>query len=114
MTYPLRGRHLCRFNDVTPSHRSAMSHIRNIDGNPQAAAEYQDYLARLGAHRRARSKSEDPVRAFDSEIDPDRGSAENHEGGSGEDDAEGDPSDGEPSGDAASEPGSSGTLIGRG
>ena len=99
-----------------------MSHIRTIDGNPQAAAEYQQYLARLGADRRARGKSEDEVRAFDSEIDPDRGLAEDREGGSAEGDTDGDvegdadvnPASGEPSGDAESEPGASGTLIGRG
>jgi len=91
-----------------------MSHIHNIDGNLHAAAEYQQYLARLSADRRARSKAEDQVRTFDSEIDPDRGFAEDRDGGSGDGDAEGNPAGGESTGEADTEAGPSGTLIGRG
>jgi hypothetical protein len=53
-----------------------MSHIHNICGNNNAAAEYQAYLARLGAARRARREqaaADNPgVRTFDSAIDPNR------------------------------------------
>jgi hypothetical protein len=53
-----------------------MSHVHNICGNSLAAAEYQEYLVRLGAARRARrglEMAENPeLRTFDSAIDPDR------------------------------------------
>jgi hypothetical protein len=52
-----------------------MSHLHNIGGNSNAAAEYQEYLARLGAARRARrglELAQNPgLRTFDSAIDPD-------------------------------------------
>jgi hypothetical protein len=69
-----------------------MSHIHNICGNLNAAADYQEYLARLGAARRARVEAglADGLRSFDSAIDPDR-------------DAEGD-RDGETEGEGGSEP----------
>jgi hypothetical protein len=94
---------------IKPEPIIAMSHIRNIDGNPHAAAEYQAYLARMAAARRAR-KGEDQVRSFDSAIDPDQESAEDP----GEEAGEGGPEDREPQGEPGDgEKGPTDRLIGR-
>jgi len=78
-----------------------MSHIPYISGGANAAAEYQDYLARLGARRRAGSDAVDgekrELRTFDSAIDPDQEPEHDREGAS-DDEAEG-----EPDGDAEGE-----------
>ena len=67
-----------------------MSHIHYIGGSFNAASEeYQEYLARLGAKRRARRSAEEHrVSTFDSAIDPERDSAREH-GGQSEEEADG-------------------------
>jgi hypothetical protein len=62
-----------------------MSHIHNIAGSLNTAAEYQDYLARLRIGRQAKrtseaSESQGPT-TFDSAIDPDRDHDEDRTGG---------------------------------
>ena len=51
-----------------------MSHVPLIGGSLSSSAEYQEYLARLGAQRRASrgASSTGGLRTFDSAIDPDR------------------------------------------
>ena len=77
-----------------------MSHIHNICGNSNAVADYQEYLVRLGAARRARRGQElaqNPgLRSFDSAIDPDHDPERDGEGeeDGGEDKAEGDAAEG--------------------
>jgi hypothetical protein len=87
-----------------------MSHIHNICGNSNAAAEYQEYLARLGAARRARrglELAQNPgLRSFDSAIDPDHDPERDREGeeDGGDDEAEPKP-EGESTGDGKPDPG---------
>jgi hypothetical protein len=67
------------------SHGVAMSHIHNIGGNLNTAAEYQEYLARLrygrGSRRAEETAENRGVTTFDSAIDPDLGPDEDREGG---------------------------------
>ena len=71
-----------------------MSHIHSIGGNLNAAAEYQQYLARLAASRRtlrgAESGTKRGVRTFDSAIDPDA-DPDRDSGGSPDHEPEGEP-----------------------
>jgi len=71
-----------------------MSNIPYIGGGASVAAEYQDYLARLGARRRAGrdavSGEKRELRTFDSAIDPDAEPEHDREGAS-EGEAEGEP-----------------------
>jgi hypothetical protein len=67
-----------------------MSHVPLIGGSLIASSDYQEYLARLGAQRRATrgSDSVHQLRTFDSEIDPDKdGSSGQDETASGEDES---------------------------
>jgi hypothetical protein len=63
-----------------------MSHIHNICGNSNAVSEYQDYLARMAAARRAKKGSatsgDHEIRSFDSAIDAERETEGDGEGGS--------------------------------
>ena len=75
-----------------------MSHIHNICGGPNAASDYQDYLARLSAARLARKLSDTgpsaEPRTFDSAIDADPDSEHdqgNSPGDQGDNPEEGDP-----------------------
>jgi hypothetical protein len=71
-----------------------MSHVPLIGGSLSSSAEYQEYLARLGAHRRASrgASSTGELRTFDSAIDPDRDGGHGN-GATADDDDE--PADGE-------------------
>jgi hypothetical protein len=71
-----------------------MSHVQHIGGSLNTSAEYQEYLARLGAGRRARRSGETAatggLRTFDSAIDTERDCGE--DGGGPGDDPKGEPS----------------------
>jgi len=71
-----------------------MSHIDHIGSGVNAAAEYQEYLARLGAGLRSRrgtvSGEKRELRTFDSAIDPDQ-EPEDQRPSDEEDEDEGDP-----------------------
>jgi hypothetical protein len=70
-----------------------MSHVPLIGGSLSSSTEYQEYLARLGAQRRASrgASSIGELRTFDSAIDPDRDGGREH-GETADDDEE--PADG--------------------
>jgi hypothetical protein len=61
-----------------------MSHVHNICGNSSAVSEYQEYLARMAAARRANqgsaSSGADELRSFDSAIDAEKESEGDGEG----------------------------------
>lgn len=65
-----------------------MSHVPLIGGSLIASSEYQEYLARLGAQRRATRGSDaaHQLRTFDSEIDPDKDGGRGQEETASDDD----------------------------
>jgi len=66
-----------------------MSYIHHMIGGPNAAGDYEEYLERLRAQKRARRNAESGRKraaAFDSPIEEDRDSAQDQDGRSdGED-----------------------------
>jgi hypothetical protein len=88
-----------------------MSHINNIGGG-SVAAEYRDYLARLGARRKGTDEPDRAgtgvLRTFDSAIDPDR----EPDGGGGEEPEE-DPEGEEPQVASGAEADDESGLLGK-